>query len=256
MIEFKDVAMGFAGRQGAILALREATLNVNDYEFLALVGPSGCGKSTLLNMVAGFLRPSRGEVFYDGAPIDGLNTRVGYMTQHDDLLPWRTVTGNIGLPLEIRGVDSAERNRRVAEFVFLTGLDGFENHYPAELSGGMRKRVSLAQTLIGDPETLLMDEPFAALDAQLRLLMQDELLRIWGERRKTILFVTHDLVEAISLSDRVVLMSARPGVIKAIREVTFPRPRDVFRIRFTPEFAKLHDDLWSGLRDEIGRGEG
>jgi NitT/TauT family transport system ATP-binding protein len=147
LIEFKKVAMGFAGRQGAILAVREATLQVKDYEFIALIGPSGCGKSTLLNMVAGLLRPSGGEVLYDCAPVDGLNTRVGYMTQHDDLLPWRTVTGNIGLPMEIRGVDTAARDRRVAEYVALTGLDGFENHYPAELSGGMRKRVSLAPHL-------------------------------------------------------------------------------------------------------------
>jgi len=248
--------MGFAGRRNAILALREANLQVASEEFVALVGPSGCGKSTLLNMVAGLLRPSRGEVIYRGAPVEGLNTRVGYMTQQDDLLPWRTVAGNIGLPLEIRGVGTAERARKVADYVDLTGLKGFENHFPSELSGGMRKRVALAQTLIADPETLSMDEPFAALDAQLRLLMQDELLRMWGERRKTIIFVTHDLVEAITLADRVVLMSRRPGRIKAIEKVPLPRPRDVFRVRFAPEFAQVHDTLWDGLRDEIARDEG
>jgi NitT/TauT family transport system ATP-binding protein len=255
MIEFQRVAMGFASRGSTILALREASLEIARHEFVALVGPSGCGKSTLLNMVAGLLRPSRGVVLYDGAPVEELNTRVGYMTQHDDLLPWRTVAGNIDFPLEIRGEDRASRTRQVAEHVAFMGLEGFEDHYPGELSGGMRKRVSLAQTLIADPETLLMDEPFAALDAQLRLVMQDELLRIWRERRKTILFVTHDLVEAITLADRVILMSRRPGTILTVQEVSLPRPRDVYRIRFDPEFVAMHEKLWEGLRDQIGRGE-
>jgi NitT/TauT family transport system ATP-binding protein len=177
------------------------------------------------------------------------------MTQRDSLLPWRSVDANIGVALEIGGVDASKRKELVREYVHMVGLAGFEKHYPAELSGGMRKRVALARTLIYDPETLLMDEPFGALDAQLKLILQGELLKLWERSRKTILFVTHDLTEAITLADRVVVMSSRPGRIKLIQNIDIPRPRDVFKVRFTPRFGELHELLWSALEEDIRHGE-
>jgi NitT/TauT family transport system ATP-binding protein len=222
---------------------------------VALVGPSGCGKSTILNMVAGLLRPSGGTLTYDGGPIDDVNLRVGYMTQKDTLLPWRNVRDNIGSPLELAAhkTSKSEKADKIAQMIDLVGLKGFEKHFPGELSGGMRRRVALARMLIYDPETLLMDEPFGALDAQLKLVMHDEIQRIVGIGRKTVLFVTHDLGEAIALADRVVVFSGRPGRIKTVRKVDLPRPRDVFRIRFTPRFTELHEELWDQLQDDINR---
>jgi NitT/TauT family transport system ATP-binding protein len=184
-----------------------------------------------------------------------VNRRVGYMTQRDNLLPWRTVETNIGIALEIAHVNRAERHRRVDQFVNLVGLNGFEEAYPAELSGGMRKRVALARTLIYDPETLLMDEPFGALDAQLKLILHAELLRIWEESRKTIVFVTHDLTEAITLADRVIVLSGRPGTVKLTQPIDLSRPRDVFKVRFTERFGQLHELLWGALEDDIRMGE-
>lgn len=255
-IRFEGVKKSFAARGKHLLALAPVDLTVRNNEFVALVGPSGCGKSTLLNMVAGLLFPSQGTVFYDNAPVRGPNRRVGYMTQKDTLLPWRSVADNIGLPLELkcRNMPRGEARERVQEMVNLVGLKGFENHFPGELSGGMRKRVALARILIYEPETLLMDEPFGALDAQLKLLMQDQLLRIYRVRRMTVLFVTHDLGEAISLADRVIVFTARPGKIRANREVPFARPRDVFQIRFTEDFSHFHEQLWGELKDEVIRG--
>ena len=195
-------------------------------------------------------------VSYDGIAIGALNRAVGYMTQKDTLLPWRTAADNIRIALELkcRAVPRAEANARVAQMIELVGLSGFERHYPAELSGGMRKRVALARTLIYEPETLLMDEPFGALDAQLKLLMLDQLQELTRQRHMTVVFVTHDLGEAITLADRVVVFSARPGRIRTIRTVDMPRPRDVFRIRFTEDFAHLHEALWDELKDEVTRG--
>jgi NitT/TauT family transport system ATP-binding protein len=255
-LELIGAAKTFHVRGQAVTALQPVDLAVGTQEFVALVGPSGCGKSTTLNLIAGLLRPSAGQVLYDGAPVSGLNRRVGYITQKDTLLPWRTAAANIGVALELqaRAVPRAEARERVAQLIELVGLRGFENHYPAELSGGMRKRVALARTLIYEPECLLMDEPFGALDAQLKLLMQDQLQQLVHQRRMTVLFVTHDLGEAIALADRVIVFSARPGRIRAIRDVALPRPRDVFKMRFTEAFGRLHEALWDELKDEVAKG--
>jgi NitT/TauT family transport system ATP-binding protein len=256
MIRLAGVGKRFVTRDREVEALQPIDLTVHAREFVALVGPSGCGKSTILNLIAGLLQPSAGVVSYDGMAVAGPNRRVGYMTQKDTLLPWRTAADNIRIALELkcRAVPRAEADARVAQMIGLVGLTGFERHYPAELSGGMRKRVALARTLIYEPETLLMDEPFGALDAQLKLLMLDQLQDLTRQRRMTVVFVTHDLGEAITLADRVVMFSARPGRIRVIRNVDLPRPRDVFRIRFTEDFAHLHEALWDELKDEVARG--
>jgi len=246
----------FLIRGQEIRALQPTDLEVRPEEFVALVGPSGCGKSTILNLVAGLMGPSEGQVFYDGAPLSGLNRRVGYMTQKDTLLPWRNAADNIRIALELkcRSTSRQEAASRVAQMIELVGLKGFEKHFPAELSGGMRKRVALARTLIYEPETLLMDEPFGALDAQLKLVMLDQLRHLTQLRRMTVIFVTHDLGEAIMLADRVVVFSGRPGRIRAIRDIPLPRPRDIFKVRFTEQFARLHEELWDELKDEVVRG--
>jgi len=255
-ISLAGVGKLFVTRDREIEALQPIDLAIHDHEFVALVGPSGCGKSTILNLIAGLLTPSSGVVSYGGAPVAEVNRQVGYMTQKDTLLPWRSAADNIRIALELkcRAVPRAEANARVAQMIALVGLAGFERHYPAELSGGMRKRVALARTLIYEPETLLMDEPFGALDAQLKLLMLDQLQDLTRQRRMTVVFVTHDLGEAITLADRVVVFSARPGRIRTIRSVELPRPRDVFRIRFTEDFSHLHEALWDELKDEVVRG--
>ncbi len=255
-IALRGAGKTFVVRGQEVEALAPVDLTVRTEEFVALVGPSGCGKSTTLNLIAGLLRPSRGEVLYDGAPVDGLNRRVGYITQKDTLLPWRTAAANIGVALELncRAVPRREAEQRIAQMIDLVGLRGFENHYPAELSGGMRKRVALARTLIYEPECLLMDEPFGALDAQLKLLMQDQLQQLTQQRRMTTIFVTHDLGEAIALADRVLVFSARPGRIRAVRDIVLPRPRDVFKMRFTEAFGRLHEELWNELKDEVAKG--
>ena len=255
-IRITGAAKTFHVRGQEIKALAPVDLTVHAEEFVALVGPSGCGKSTILNLVAGLLQPNAGTVAYDGETVRDLNRRVGYMTQKDTLLPWRRTADNIRIALELRcrPTSRAEADDKVARIVELVGLKGFENHYPGELSGGMRKRALLARTLIYEPETLLMDEPFGALDAQLKLVMLDQLQTLTQQRRMTVLFVTHDLGEAISLADRVVIFSARPGRIRAIRDIRLPRPRDVFKIRFTSDFARLHEELWDELKDEVAKG--
>jgi len=256
LIKLEGISKTFQRDSNAIMALSPTDLSIERGDFVAFVGPSGCGKSTILNMVAGLLRPSEGRLFYGGAPVDDLNLHVGYMTQKDTLLPWRTVTDNIGSPLELacRKTPKTERMDKIRQMIDLVGLGGFEKHYPGELSGGMRRRVALARMLIYNPDTLLMDEPFGALDAQLKLVMHDEIQRIVGIGQKTVLFVTHDLGEAIALADRVVVFSSRPGRIKVIRSVDLPRPRDVFRIRFAPRFTELHEELWDQLKDEVKKG--
>ena len=251
MIDLRGVYHAFARAERGVLALRNVSLSIAESEFVAIVGPSGCGKSTLLSLVAGLLKPIRGEVHYANRPVNGINTRAGYMTQKDTLLPWRTVEANISLPLEIRGISKEERRERAHQLARLVELQGFENAYPHELSGGMRRRVLLARSWIYDPETLLMDEPFGALDAQTRLVLQNELLKLWYQRRKTVIFVTHDLGEAISLASRVIVMSRRPGTIKADRVIDLGHPRDIFQIRFSPEYSRLHEELWTSLRDEV-----
>jgi NitT/TauT family transport system ATP-binding protein len=255
-IALEAASKEFTGRGETVLALQPTTIEIAREQFVALVGPSGCGKSTVLNMIAGLQAPTAGRVVYDGKPVSGPNRQVGYMTQKDTLLPWRNTCDNIRVPLELkcRTLSRSEADDRVAQMIELVGLKGFEHHYPAELSGGMRKRVALARTLIYEPETLLMDEPFGALDAQLKLLMLHVLQHLTRLRRMTVIFVTHDLGEAISLADRVVVFSARPGRIRKVREITIPRPRDVFKVRFTEPFARTYEELWDELKDEVGKG--
>ena len=255
IIQWQNVSKVFAKDGKPIEAVADVSVNIRRGEFISIVGPSGCGKSTLLNMTAGTMPINGGVITYNGQPVDAVNTRVGYMTQKDNLLPWRTVKGNVALPLEIQGVPKARREERVREQIERVGLSGFENHYPRELSGGMRKRVALIRTLIYGPETLLMDEPFGALDSQLKLILQDELLRIWGDSGQTIIFVTHDLHEAIALSDRVVVLSRRPARVKMIADVPLSRPRNVFDLSFNKETAELQRHLWEALREDIRHGE-
>ncbi len=255
LIEWSDVRKRFWKSGRPFEALGGVTLDVSEGEFLAIVGPSGCGKSTLLNMTAGLMRPSGGCVAYARQPVTTVNTRVGYLTQKDGLLPWLCVQDNVGLALEVRRVPAPERKATVARLIEVVGLQGFERHYPHELSGGMRKRAAMARTLVYEPQTLLMDEPFGALDAQLKLILQDELLRIWQASRKTVVFVTHDLDEAVTLADRVVVISARPGTIKAVIPIDLPRPRDVFTVRRDPRFGDHFDAVWSALAEDLRRGE-
>jgi NitT/TauT family transport system ATP-binding protein len=254
-IEVEGVSKLFVRRGREVVALDELSLRVDAGSFVAFVGPSGCGKSTLLNMIAGIMEPTRGRLLHDGSPVRGPNRAVGYMTQVDSLLPWRTTEQNIMLPLTLRGVDAARAGERCRELLQMVSLSGFEKHFPNELSGGMRKRVALAQVLAYDPGTLLMDEPFGALDAQLKLVMQKELLDIWDRTRKTVVFVTHDLAEAIALADRVVVFTGRPGRIKLEEAIDLPRPRNVFKDRFTPRFQAIYERLWQALETEIRKGE-
>lgn len=235
----------------AKLTLNNISLSIWPGEFCSIVGPSGCGKSTILNLIAGFMRPTTGEIRHHGKPVLGVNKSVGYVTQDDNLLPWRTLQANIELPLELRGVPKPVRAARSAELIQRARLNGVEKHYPAELSGGMRKRAAILRTLIYDSDMLLMDEPFGPLDAQTRVVLQGELLSLWEQSGRSVLFVTHDLVEAIALSDRIVTMSASPGQIKNIYEVGIPRPRDVYRIHEHQQFLTLYDSLWSDIRAEM-----
>jgi NitT/TauT family transport system ATP-binding protein len=232
-------------------ALTNISFAVGAAEFWSIVGPSGCGKSTLLNMAAGLIQPSSGAVEVLGEAVHTVNTQVGYVTQDSNLMPWLTTFRNIELPLEIRGVGKAERRDRTREWIEKVGLKGFENSYPHQLSGGMQKRCAIARTLVYDPEVLLLDEPFGAVDAITRSILQVTLLDLWSGRRKSVIFVTHDLNEAIALSDKVVVMTKRPGSVKAIVDVTLPRPRDVFQITESPGFAGMHQELWELFKSEI-----
>ncbi len=254
-ITVEAVEKRYVSRGRETAALSPIDLTVARGEFVAFVGPSGCGKSTLLNMIAGILRPTAGRILHEGRAVEAINTAVGYMTQQDSVLPWRTVAENVELPLRFRGVAAAARRDRVAAMLSRVGLSGFEGAYPIELSGGMRKRVALAQLLVYEPGTLLMDEPFGALDAQLKLLMQRELLEIWEAGRQTVVFVTHDLAEAVTLASRVFVFSGRPGRIKAVEEIALAYPRDPFRVRFLPAFEAAYARLWDALAPEIAKGE-
>jgi NitT/TauT family transport system ATP-binding protein len=254
-IAIEGAAKRYIRRGREIEALAPVDLAIEDGAFVAFLGPSGCGKSTLLNMIAGIIPPTAGRIVHDGRVVGGINRRVGYMTQVDSLLPWRTAEDNIGLPLELQGVPRAEAEARVARMLAMVKLEQFRRHFPIELSGGMRKRVALAQVLAYDPPTLLMDEPFGALDAQLKLVMQAELASIWEESRKTVVFVTHDIAEAVALADRVVVFTTRPGRVASVHAIDLPRPRDIFRIRFHPRFQTLYETLWSALEPELRHAE-
>jgi len=235
----------------SVPVLDDVTLDVAEGEFLAIVGPSGCGKSTLLNMVSGLFAPATGRIAVDGAPVAGINPRIGYMFARDALLPWRTTLANVAFGLELQQQPLDRREARARDLLRVTGLGGFEGSYPSQLSQGMRQRVSLARTLATDPDVLLMDEPFGALDAQTKLVLEDEFLRIWERDRKTVIFVTHDLFEAIAMADRVAVFSARPGRIKSVVAIDIPRPRSLTGGRFGPHFQELYDRLWDELRYEV-----
>lgn len=256
-LTFEQVSRRFATPDGTIFtAVSDIDLRVDDAQFVSIIGPSGCGKSTLLSMSAGLLAPTTGSVSCREEPIERINTDVGYMMQHDHLLPWRSVARNVSLPLEVRGeLSRAEMRDRVDGMLDLVGLDGFANHYPSQLSGGMQKRVALARTLVYSPSILLMDEPFAALDAQLRLLMQQELLRLWEQERKTVMFVTHDVEEAILLADVIVVFGTRPGRIIHIEPVDLPRPRDLVSAKRDPDFVDMWERLWCLIEGEIADSE-
>ena len=251
-IALRDVVLEYrAPGQVPVRALDQVGFDVPDGQFLSILGPSGCGKSTILKLVSGLLMPTDGDVLLDGEPIRGVPPSVGFMFQSDALLPWATVLDNVALALELRGLGKRERRERARELTGLVGLGGFEDAYPSTLSGGMRKRVSLARVLAYDPAVYLMDEPFGALDAQTKVQLGAELSRLWGGVRKTVLFVTHDIEEAIALSDRVLVMTRRPGRIKADFTIDLPRPRDFYEVRFTPAFQDLHCDIWKELSAEV-----
>jgi NitT/TauT family transport system ATP-binding protein len=236
-------------------AVERAALNVADGEFVAIVGPTGCGKSTLLNVAAGLLRPAAGSVSIFDRPLSGLNRDAGYLFQADSLFPWKTALDNVAIGLEIAGTARSEALSRAQKFLGNVGLGAFGNRYPHMLSGGQRKRVGLAQVLIRDPKILLMDEPFGPLDAQTRQIMGNLLLDLWNADRKAVLFVTHDLEEAIALADRVVIMSAGPGArIIGDWRVSLPRPRDIFEVRLDKEFHALHREIWAVLKAEVMKG--
>jgi NitT/TauT family transport system ATP-binding protein len=236
-------------------ALKDTTLVAAEGEFVCVVGPTGCGKSTLLNVAAGLLLPSSGSVQVFGQPLAGINNRAGYLFQAEALMPWRSALDNVIIGLEFRGVERAEAVERGNDWLKRVGLAGFGDRYPHQLSGGMRKRVSLAQTFILNPQILLMDEPFSALDVQTRQLMENELLDLWSAERKSVVFITHDLEEAIALSDRVVVLSAGPET-HPIGEykIDLERPRDVSEIRLTPRFIELHAQIWHTMKEEVLKG--
>jgi len=252
---FRGVDRRFRSADGEeFVALQKVDLDIPSGSFVCFIGPSGCGKTTLLNMSAGLLPPSGGSIKFRGEKLKGVNTHVGFITQHDNLLPWRTVEKNIGIALEIQKVPRKERRRRVAEVIDLVGLSGFAQRFPSQLSGGMQKRASLARGLVYGPSTLLMDEPFGALDAQLRLNMQNELLRIWERDRKTIIFVTHDLDEAILLADKIVVFGTRPGRVVHVEDVPLSRPRDLAELRLDPTYGEIWERLYK-LLDQSPRAE-
>ncbi len=258
-------ALAFAGitctfvsrddRSQRYTAVRDVTLAIAPGEFVSVVGPTGCGKSTLLNMAAGLLEPSAGTVHVFGEPLKGINRRAGYMFQSEALMPWRTARDNVLAGLQFRGTPAAEAGALADDWLQRVGLSGFGDRYPHQMSGGMRKRASLAQTLVLDPDIILMDEPFSALDIQTRQLMENEVLDLWAAKRKAVLFITHDLDEAIAMSDRVVVLSAGPAA-QPIGEfvIDLARPRDVAEVRVTPHFIELHQAIWDVLREEVLKG--
>lgn len=256
-LDLDNITITFAAKSGGApyTAVRDATLRVADGEFVSVVGPTGCGKSTLLNVAAGLLRASGGTTRVFNAPLQGINRQAGYMFQAESLMPWRSALQNVTAGLAFRGVPAAEAAQQGEAWLQRVGLAGFGARYPHQLSGGMRKRVALAQMLILDPKILLMDEPFSALDIQTRQLMENELLQLWESDKKSVLFITHDLEEAISLSDRVVVLSAGPAT-RPIGEfvIDLPRPRDVAEIRMTPRFLELHEQIWNAMKEEVLKG--
>lgn len=236
---------------GVYTALRDLDMTVEPGEFCAVVGPTGCGKSTTLGLISGLEPPSEGEVEVFGQPVNGIAGGIGYVFQTDAVFPWKTVLENVAAGPRYRGSSRREAREKARDWIARVGLSGFEDRYPYQLSGGMRKRVALAQSLINGPRILLMDEPFSALDVQTRALMENELLSLWTAISASVVFVTHDLEEAISLSDRVFVMTAGPGTVKSNYKVDLPRPRNVAEIRFEPRFVEIYEEIWTDLRDEV-----
>ncbi len=229
------------------------SFEILDKEFIAIVGPSGCGKSTILNMIGGLTTPTTGRIEIDGRAVRGTPPKVGYVFQKDTVFPWRTVRRNIALGLEYAGIRGEEQVRRVREAIALAGLEGFEDAFPATLSGGMRQRAALMRTLVVEPDILLMDEPFGALDTHTKINLHAELLHLWSAKRQTVVFITHDLSEAITLADRVLVMTRRPGRIKLVHQVEIDRPRDVIRLRESAAYAREYSRLWHVLGEEFAR---
>ena len=255
-IEIDKLRKIFLAEGREVLAVSDVSFTIKRGEFVSLLGPSGSGKTTVLNIVATLLAPTSGDVFIDGKRVEPhrATPNVGYVFQRDTLFPWRTVADNIGYGLELTGAADEDRRSRVAACIDQAGLRGFENAYPSSLSGGMRQRAALMRTLIVRPQILLMDEPFGALDTHTKIDMHDVLLKIWDREQQTVLFVTHDLGEALTLSDRIILFSARPGRIKDTFEVDFPRPRDAVALRETPRYAELFSRIWHSLGEEFIKG--
>lgn len=249
MLNLRNIEKKFATRAGQPLtALRDINLTVKSGEFITIVGPSGCGKSTLLNIIAGLLSPSAGTIEFNGAAVKGVDRRIGYVTQSHNLFPWRTLKDNVSFPLEITGIAKAERNERAEYWINRVGLRGFENSYPHELSGGMRQRGNIVRTLIYGPSVILMDEPFGPLDAQTRITLQELLLELWAQTKSTVVFITHDLAEAVALGDRVILMGANPGRIINVEPVEIARPRDIHHLHDNSEFRAVYDKVWNALK--------
>ena len=250
-IQAKDISLTFRPKnREPVTALSDLSLEVGKGEFVSIVGPSGCGKSTFLNILLGLIRPDTGLMQLNGTRITGPGQDRAMVFQEFGLLPWRTVVANVELGLELKGIEVSVRRKRAMELINMAGLVGFENHYPHELSGGMKQRVGLARALATNPEVLLMDEPFAALDAQTRDLMQAELLQVWDRTKKTVIFVTHSIEEAAYLADRVVVMTARPGRTKNIIRINLPRPRD-YEMRLSAKFNEVKAEIWSALKEEL-----
>ena len=249
----KNLEKVFYSDGGAITALRDLSFEIKEGEFFGIVGPSGCGKTTLLNLIGGLEQPTKGDILVNGSEVKGPSFDSGMLFQEGALLPWRTAIKNIEFGLEIKGINTREREKIAKNHLRLVGLEGFENSYPFELSGGMMQRVALARVLTFNPDILLMDEPFASVDALTREGLQNELLRIWSETKKTIVFVTHSIDEVIYLSDRIAVMSARPGRVKEVVRITLPRPREDTRTSL--ESVKLRDNIWKTLKEEIGSDE-
>jgi NitT/TauT family transport system ATP-binding protein len=250
-ISLRRVGKVFAARGREVTALTDVSFDVHSGQFLVLVGPSGCGKSTLLDLLGGLARPTSGEVLLDGRPVTGPGLDRGVVFQQYALFPWRTAQSNVEFGLEGRGVPRRERHERARQYLDLVGLDGFADRYPHELSGGMKQRVAIARSLAFDPDVLLMDEPFAALDAQTRDSLQDELLRIWERTGKTIVFITHGIDEAVYLGQRVAVMTSRPGRIKQIIDIPLGSRTAAEDLRSDPVFARYRHEIWSLLRDEV-----
>jgi NitT/TauT family transport system ATP-binding protein len=253
VLSFDGIGQSFPspGKSAPVRVIDGISFEVGSGQFVAVIGPSGCGKSTLLQMAAGLLAPTRGAVRHRGRLIDSVNTEVGFVPQQAQLFPWKTLSENVELPLLLRGVDAAERRQRVAAALESVGLSGFENYYPNQLSGGMQKRGSIARTLVYRPDVILMDEPFGALDAQTRMVMQDDLQMLSRDAGATILFITHDITEAVLLADHVVIMSQRPSRLLANIKIDLPRPRNVFEPFRNPGYEAAYEAVWSVFRSQI-----